>query len=127
MAAPHPTVDLTLRQEGSPQTKRGRPSPRQRTTPVPNPPGDQPWRVTVIAIALNGPALMVPVSAAPSTVAPHSRFIGSGTLMFLVRVCVLLSTLPFSTSNETSAHAFCPVRLEKRHMGRELGRAYEIT
>src|SRR3546814_16919468 len=79
MAAPHPTLDLTLRQEGSPQTKRGRPSPRQRTAPVPNPPGDQPWRVPVIAIEPNGPALIVPVSASPSIVASHSRVIGIGT------------------------------------------------
>src|SRR3546814_1760049 len=113
MAAPHPTLDLTLRQEGSPQTKRGRPSPRQRTAPVPNPPGDQPWRVPVIAIEPNGPALIVPVSASPSIVASHSRVIGIGTFMFMVQVSLLPSTLPFSTSSEPMAPAFCPVNVSR--------------
>src|SRR3546814_18433186 len=107
MAAPHPTLDLTLRQEGSPQTKRGRPSPRQRTAPVPNPPGDQPWRVPVIAIEPNGPALIVPVRASPPIVASPSRAIGIGPFMFMVTVCLLPSTLPVSSSCEHDEAHHC--------------------
>src|SRR3546814_10407471 len=59
----------------------------------------QPWRVPVIAIEPNAPALIVPVSASPSIVASHSSVIGIGTFMFMVQLSLLPSTLPFSTSS----------------------------
>src|SRR3546814_7479050 len=59
----------------------------------------QPWRVPVIAIEPNAPALIVPVSASPSIVASHSSVIGIGTFMFMVQPSLLPSTLPFSTSS----------------------------
>src|SRR3546814_15771152 len=71
----------------------------------------QPWRVPVIAIEPNAPALIVPVSASPSIVASHSSVIGIGTFMFMVQLSLLPSTLPFSTLSAPIAPAFWPVKL----------------
>lgn len=59
----------------------------------------------------NAPALTLPVSWSPSTVASQLSVIGIGTVMFIFQVSVLPSILPSSTSIEPMPPAIEPVKV----------------